>query len=110
MLYLLQKISKILNLNVILDQKLNFMCHYTMIISLSKTWSAEFLTSPLQKALLFRNLPFCSDASSVASGEAGGRGYSPHWPEEYAKHPVFGTFETDFCTKNENSPPQWYWR
>ena len=26
-LYLLQKISKILNLNVILDQKLNFMCH-----------------------------------------------------------------------------------
>ena len=76
-----------------------------MIISLSKTWSAEFLTSPLQRALLFCNLPFCSDASSVASGEAKGRGYSPHWPEEYAKHPVFGTFETDFCTKNENSPP-----
>ena len=75
-----------------------------MIISLSKTWSAEFLTSPLEKALLFRNLPFCSGASSVASGEAGGRGYSPHWPEEYAKHPVLGTFEADFCTKNENSP------
>ena len=53
-----------------------------MIISLSKTWSAEFLTSPLQKALLFRSLSFCSDASGVASGEAGGRGYSPHWPEE----------------------------
>ena len=45
-----------------------------MIISLSKTWSAEFLTSPLQKVLLFRNLSFCSDVSSVASGEAGGGG------------------------------------
>ena len=53
-----------------------------MIISLSKTWRAEFLTNPLQKALLFRNLPFCRDVSSVASGEAGGRGYNPHWPEE----------------------------
>ena len=30
---------------------------------------------------------------------------APHWSEEYAKYPVFGTFEADFCTKNENSPP-----
>ena len=33
-----------------------------------------------------------------------------HWPEEYAKYPVFSSFEADFCTKNGNSPPQWYWR
>ena len=26
---------------------------------------------------------------------------------EYAKYHVFSTFETDFCTKSENSPPQW---
>ena len=76
-----------------------------MIISLSKTWRAEFFTSPLQKALLFRNLPFCSDASRVARGEAGEGAIASHWPEEYAKHPVFGTFEANFCTKNENIPP-----
>ena len=76
-----------------------------MIISLSKTWSAEFFTSPLQKALLFRNLPFCSDASSLARGKAGEGAIATYWPEEYAKHPVFGTFEADFCTKNENIPP-----
>ena len=28
-----------------------------------------------------------------------------NWPEEYAKYPVFSTFEADFCTKTENSPP-----
>ena len=29
----------------------------------------------------------------------------PHCPEEYAKYPVFSTFEADFCTQNKNSPP-----
>ena len=42
-------------------------------------------------------------ASSVARGE--GWLEPPYWPEEYAIYPVFSTFETDFCTKNENSPP-----
>ena len=42
--------------------------------------------------------------SSVAKG---GGGYRPplHRPEENAKYPFFSTFEADFCTKNENSPP-----
>ena len=42
--------------------------------------------------------------SSVARGR-GGSSSPPHWPEEYAKYPVFSTFEADFCTKNGNSSP-----
>ena len=30
----------------------------------------------------------------------------PHWPEKYAKLHVFRGFEVEFCSKNENSPPQ----
>ena len=39
------------------------------------------------------NVDGCS-ASSVARGA-----------EEYAKYSVFSTFEADFCTEKENSPP-----
>ena len=42
--------------------------------------------------------------SSVAKGGEGGCS-SPNWPEEYAKYPVFSTFEANFCTKNKNSTP-----
>ena len=49
--------------------------------------------------------------SSVAIGGGGGRiglksmlNTIAHWPEEHAKKTVFGTFEADFCTKNEKSP------
>ena len=44
------------------------------------------------------------DNSSVARGVGGLE--LPHWPEKYAKYPVFSTFEADFALKNENSPPQ----
>ena len=41
--------------------------------------------------------------SSVARGSV--RGSSPpHWPKKYAKSHLFGAFEADFCSKNENSP------
>ena len=51
-----------------------------------------------------------SNISSVARW--GGGSYSPpHWHAKYAKYPVFCTFETDFWTKNENSPPpHWHWQ
>ena len=29
---------------------------------------------------------------------------------QYAKYPIFSTFETDFCTKSENSSPYWHWQ
>ena len=41
---------------------------------------------------------------ALPGGRRGGSSYS-HWPEEYAKYPIFSTFEADFCTKNENSLP-----
>ena len=40
--------------------------------------------------------------SSVATGGL----QLPHWPKKYAKYHVFSAFEADFCSKNENSPPQ----
>ena len=40
-------------------------------------------------------------SSSIAKGGA----RAPHWREKYAKYHVFSAFETDFCSKNENSPP-----
>ena len=44
--------------------------------------------------------------SSVGRGEAGGGGLQPpHWPVEYAKWHVFGSFEVDFCNKSGKSPP-----
>ena len=77
-----------------------------MIISLSKTWSAEFLTSPLQKAMLFRNLPFCSDASSVASGEAGVRGYSPPIGLKSMQNiPFLALLRPIFAIKTKIDPP-----
>ena len=42
--------------------------------------------------------------SSVAGGWGGGS-IALHWHAEYAKYQVFSAFETDFCTKNKNSPP-----
>ena len=32
-------------------------------------------------------------------------GWAPHWHAEYGKYHVFSTFEPDFCTRMENSPP-----
>ena len=40
-------------------------------------------------------------SSSVARG---GGARAPHCSEKYAKLHVFGTFEADFCSENENSP------
>ena len=39
----------------------------------------------------------------------GGLQFPPHWPEKYAKQHVFGAFEPEFCSKNENSHPQRDW-
>ena len=33
------------------------------------------------------------------------RSQGAHWHAEYVRYPVFSTFETNFCTKSENSPP-----
>ena len=42
----------------------------------------------------------------VARGRGGERGdLAPHWHAEYAKYPVFITFETNFCSKSKNTPP-----
>ena len=76
-----------------------------MIISLSKTWSAEFLTSPLQKALLFRNLPFCSDASSAASGEAGGGAIAPIGLKSMQNTPFWALLRPIFALKTKIAPP-----
>ena len=46
--------------------------------------------------------------SRVARGAEGGCS-PPHWQEKYAKYHVFSAFEAGFCSKNENSPPQWDW-
>ena len=56
------------------------------------------------KKRIMRSIPI----SSVAGGGGGGKWgtTSPHWPEEYAKHHVFSTFEADFCFKYKNSPPK----
>ena len=43
------------------------------------------------------------ESSSVAKWEGA---QAPHWPEKYAKSHVFSAFEADFCSKNENSPPE----
>ena len=45
-----------------------------------------------------------------SSSEASGGGLSPYWQAEYAKYPIFSTFETNFCTKSENSPSHWHWQ
>ena len=52
-------------------------------------------------------LALFSWTSAVANSSVAKGGYSPppHRPEEYVKYLVFSTFEADFCTKNENSPP-----
>ena len=75
-----------------------------MIISLSKTRSAEFLTNPLQKTLLFRNLPFCSDASSVASGEAGGGAIASIGLKSMQKTPFLALLSPIFALKTKIAP------
>ena len=45
-------------------------------------------------------------ATNLILRSQGGRGArTPHWPEKYAKYHVFRAFEANFCSKNENSPP-----
>ena len=44
-------------------------------------------------------------SSSVARSDGGRGGLAPYWHVEYAKYPLFITFETNFCSKGKNSPP-----
>ena len=57
-------------------------------------------------------MPILTAKSSSVARSVGGVGevgvgppLAPHWHAEYAKYPVFNTFETNFYSKSKNSPP-----
>ena len=57
-----------------------------------------------QGGALCHGPPLWAVDSCVARGAGGLE--PPHWPEKCSKTHVFSAFEADFCSKNENSPPQ----
>ena len=45
-------------------------------------------------------MPILTAKSSSIDRDGWGEGVGPHGHAEYAKYPVFTTFETNFCSKS----------
>ena len=73
---------------------------------LKKIFEKLFFGDRLKNLNIFlETLAPVSLASSIPSSVARGA-IAPHWPEEYAKYPVFSIFEADFCPENRIASPQ----
>ena len=60
----------------------------------------------IEEELKGKMLIFTAKSSSVdTAGGGGGGGVGPPLAAEYAKDPVFITFQTNFCSKSKNNPP-----